>query len=273
MFPFQKILFPVDFSRRSEGAAHAVRAMAREFHAEVTALHVVESASADSAYEVSIAQARDKMEILIAKDLRDCKVQSFCERGDPARVIADYARHGQFDLIMMPTHGYGPFRRFLLGSITAKVLHDANCPVWTASHLENWPAVERVVLRQILVAIDFGPRSLCALQLAGQIGARFDAGISVAHVLAAGDYRSEDCRSEMRQSALKQVEEQLRTLRITATATLLDGSPGSAISEAADRMNADLIVIGRTHASDTQGQLGSNAYAIIARSPCPVLSV
>jgi hypothetical protein len=37
------------------------------------------------------------------------------------------------DLIVTPTHGYGLFRRFLFGSATLKVLHDAACPVWTAS--------------------------------------------------------------------------------------------------------------------------------------------
>ena len=40
----------------------------------------------------------------------------------------------------MPTHGYGPFRRFILGSNTAKVLHDADCPVWTGVHVEEIPA-------------------------------------------------------------------------------------------------------------------------------------
>ncbi len=43
----------------------------------------------------------------------------------------------------MPTHGYGPFRRFILGSVTAKVLHDADCPVWTGVHLEEAPPIER----------------------------------------------------------------------------------------------------------------------------------
>ena len=32
---------------------------------------------------------------------------------------------------MMPTHGCGPLRRFLLGSVTAKVLHDVSTAVWT----------------------------------------------------------------------------------------------------------------------------------------------
>jgi hypothetical protein len=33
------------------------------------------------------------------------------------------------------------------------------------------------------------------------------------------------------------------------------------------------MVIGRTHVMSGVGKLGANAYAIIAHSPCPVLSV
>ncbi len=59
--------------------------------------------------------------------------------GDPAQVITAFAHTQGVDLIMMPTHGYGPFRRLLLGSVTAKVLHDAECPVWTAVHMAKAP--------------------------------------------------------------------------------------------------------------------------------------
>ena len=59
---------------------------------------------------------------------------------------------------MMLTHDYGPFRRFLLGSVTAKILHDAACPVWTSAHLETWPVAGDVGIRKVLGAVDFGPR-------------------------------------------------------------------------------------------------------------------
>ena len=46
----------------------------------------------------------------------------------PIRIVS-YAREHTIDLIMMPTHGYGPFRSLLIGSVTAKVLHDIELPV------------------------------------------------------------------------------------------------------------------------------------------------
>jgi hypothetical protein len=48
---------------------------------------------------------------------------------------------------MMSTHGYGAFYRFLLGSVTAKVLHEIQCPVWTGAHLEEAPAREFSIRR------------------------------------------------------------------------------------------------------------------------------
>ena len=41
---FENILFPVDFSKRSQAAARQVAGYARQFHSQVTFLHLVESA-------------------------------------------------------------------------------------------------------------------------------------------------------------------------------------------------------------------------------------
>jgi nucleotide-binding universal stress UspA family protein len=278
MVPFSKILFPVDFSKRCQGAAHAVRAMAMQFQAEITALHVVEVASANSAYESLVAGAREKMDTLVAQDLIGCVVVPCFETGDPAQVILGYARNGHFDLIMMPTHGYGPFRRFLLGSVTAKILHDAGCPVWTGAHLETWPAIENLGIRKVLAAIDFGPHSSAVLQLASQVGGKFQASLTVAHVIPISSpflegYWIQQWRDEARKGALQHIQKLLSAARPAAEMEVLEGSPAWALSDAADRLDADLIVIGRTHVSENGGQLGANAYAIIARSPCPVLSV
>ena len=71
------------------------------------------------------------------------------------------------DLIVMGTHGFGGFRRMLLGSITAKVLHDARCPVFTSTHAESTPAT-LPPLRTILCAVDYGPQSEAVLRWADE---------------------------------------------------------------------------------------------------------
>jgi len=67
-------------------------------------------------------------------ELSGISVQRCVQSGDPALHITQYARQKKADLIMIPTHGYGSFRSLLLGSVTANVLHDAECPVWTTAH-------------------------------------------------------------------------------------------------------------------------------------------
>jgi nucleotide-binding universal stress UspA family protein len=71
----------------------------------------------------------EQMKRFVARHFPSTKLKAVVEEGDPAKIITNYAREHAVDLIMMPTHGYGPFRRFLVGSITAKVLYDELCPV------------------------------------------------------------------------------------------------------------------------------------------------
>ena len=84
--------------------------------------------------------------------------------GDPAVKIAEFTRDNRVDLVMMPTHGHGLFRRLLLGSVTSKVLHDVHCPVWTAAHAEKQHAQE--MPRKILCALDGSDKSLALAQWA-----------------------------------------------------------------------------------------------------------
>ena len=62
--------------------------------------------------------------------------------GDPEAQIAAFTQAEDIQLIVMPTHGYGVFRRFLIGSGTSKVLHDVSCPVLTGVHV-NAQAFDR----------------------------------------------------------------------------------------------------------------------------------
>jgi nucleotide-binding universal stress UspA family protein len=56
-------------------------------------------------------------------------VQGLVKTGDPASVILDTALEKEIDLIVMTTHGRSGFSRWMLGSITTKVLREACCPV------------------------------------------------------------------------------------------------------------------------------------------------
>src|SRR5258707_110280 len=78
----------------------------------------------------------------------------FVEFGETVEEILRHIRESGTDLVMMPTHGHGAFRRLLVGSITNKLLHDATCPVWTDAHIEEIPIGLRDECTDVFCGLD-----------------------------------------------------------------------------------------------------------------------
>ena len=77
----------------------------------------------------------------------------------------------------------------------------------------------------------------------------------------------------MREGAAKELLRLQRFVGADADFLIEDGEPAAVICEAAARLRADMLVIGRGSAAGVFGRLRTNAYAIIRQSPCPVVSV
>jgi len=286
-----RILVPVEFSPRCMGSAQYAEALARHFHCELVFLHVVRppftpyTAPDVMAYSNAIdlgadmqQQARTWLEAFLAGRFNSNRVAQEVLEGDPARTIVEYARDGGFDLIVMPTHGYGPFRRFLLGSVTAKVLHDAACPVWTGPHMETAPAYDSLEFRKILCAIDLEPESRAVLGWAGAFAQEFSGELHIVHAIATSERRAggwsfdPDWRADVSRRARGSIEQLQNELQTPGDVSIEIGEPPEAIREAAGRLGADLVVIGRGRPG-LLGRLRTNAYAILRESPCPVVAI
>ncbi len=288
MFAISKILLPIDFSERSFSAARSAIAVASHFNSEITFLHVISShremTSAEGALKVmespTVRAERERaLEDFMKEELRSLKVNRVVLGGDPARRIVEFADSGKFDLIMMSTHGYGPFRRFLLGSVTAKVLHDAHCPVWTGVHAEQAPREESGALAQIVCAIDLGCQSRETLEWAARLAAEMKAPLTLVHVVETlvphtlSFDLSPEWRKHVREEATAALENLEKDLGIHAAIHLEVGDVHKGVCLAATELKADWVVINRGADGGFGGRLRTNAYAIIRDSPCPVVSV
>jgi nucleotide-binding universal stress UspA family protein len=282
-----RILAPVEFAERCAGAVRYAKTLADHFGYELALLHVVPPpplGMAEEVYARSAAEVKEKLDAFLAAELSGSSVRRIVVKGDPARKIVQYALNERSDVILMATHGLGGFRRHLLGSNTAKVLHDADCPVWTGVHLEATGA-SPFPIRRILCAVDLGPQSANALAWASTLQKEFDARLTLAHAALtmpqwarrAAPYHEdapESSWSVTLRSAVQNELEQLRSDSEAAAEILVEaGEPAQVISETAQRLNADVLVIGRSSAAGARGRLRANAYAIIRQSPCPVVSV
>ena len=134
MFQLKKLLLPIDFSERCLGGARYAIPLVEHFHSELTLLHVISpidylSPEVQTFNEDRRKKASKQLDDFLCAALNHLNTRRILREGDPAEIIADQAVQDRSDLIMMPTHGYSPFRRLLLGSTTSKVLHDTECPV------------------------------------------------------------------------------------------------------------------------------------------------
>ena len=278
MFPPSNILFPVDFSARCTMAARMVETFARHFNAHLTLLHVVEPIMYTDLPVDATGIAEEQLDEYLPDSFADCDVERVLLHGDAAHQIVDFAHEERFNLIMLPTHGYGRFRRFILGSVAAKVLHDARCPVWTGTHMEHVPNVENYRFKNIVCAIDLGKQSCLALRWAGLFANEFGAQLTTVHAMPTAKdqpnvYCDQDWKQELSRIAKDKIQTLQRSLGLDGNITVIPDEVPFAVSTTALHNNADLLVIGRSVEDGMMGRLRTNAYSIIRQSPCPVVSV
>jgi len=210
-------------------------------------------------------------------DVPDEQIIRTVREGSPSAHIAQIARDEKPDLIVMGTHGNGLFRRMLLGSVTMKVLHDVDCPVWTCALQGDGAIRTRTGINRILCSIDMSPETVPLLQFAKEVAAFFDAKVELVHTvpeIVSRPSRYLDTPLHLHLQHLAQEEiskkqaEAGTDFPLTITGTVISAD----IADLAATRRADLILIGRGHISQKLGSWRTHAYDIIRRAPCPVLS-
>ncbi len=274
----ERILFPVDYSERCRAAVPTVRYFARHFGSEVTLLHVVEGRAAHAVDSPEAGEAAAALHAFRTRELDGQRCREVVAAGDPGERVAMEAEAGEFDLVMMPTRGQGAFRRLLLGSATAKVLHDTSKPVWTSAHIEDFLASAFLPVRRVLCALDLGPRSGEVLRFAAELQREFRSVLCVGHAIPWTSTAFEGTWApDLRSQFVGQAAESLRALtgefQLSAEVEVVDGPIHWGLADLCRRWGADVMVLGRTRAGDGSKGMGSNLYGVITHAPCPIISV
>ena len=260
-----RILVPIALSPACAWAAQYGALLADRFGSELMYFHAGDC-------------TRDTVEAFLAAAVEGTRHEITIRQGDPAEAIVEFAHETSPSMIVMPTHSYGRFRRFLLGSVTAKVLDDIDCPVLTGVHQEAVPRPVRAEILRIVCAVDAGEGSIRVFGMAREFGALFGATVTAVHAIPAADETS-DNRGEIEiwkylvQRAGEKLAPLGREAGVEISVSIAGGAVATVVREAALRERADLLVIGRGETQRTLGRLRTQAYSIIRHAPCPVLSV
>ncbi|HEY8368041.1 MAG TPA: universal stress protein [Thermodesulfobacteriota bacterium] len=138
-----KILFATDFSEGAAAARREVIRLARLLGAEVVVVHVLldEPDYFDRRIDMvtrppdathrELAQAKLDSELRLVQGAAGTAARGLLRRGSPAEEIVRAAADEQADLVVMGTHGAGFAGLIVIGSVTAKVIRTAPCPVMT----------------------------------------------------------------------------------------------------------------------------------------------
>lgn len=276
--PPKLIVAPIDFSEGAADVLSHMRSVAAHFKSKVVLIHVLEPFShpfemfgqgLETRPRTDVAMSR--LERLRDAELGDVETELKVLEGEPAETIVKTSEALGADLIVIPTRGRGPFRRFLLGSVAAKVLNDAALPVLTGVHLrERAPKGADIAPKSVVCAVDFDDRGLSAFSAASLITSTFRSKLTVVHALGASrrDFGSGPEAVKRAEDALKEFTNPPANAEIVAA----EGQPAKVTRDVALEAGADLMVIGRS-APGPLGRLRSHSYSIVAQSPCAVLSV
>ena len=153
----KRILLPTDFSDTAQHALGYAREMAERFGAEVHVLHVVADPTpqdwAVGAAALVVSDLLKTWEADAERHLAEVSLDGVetvraIRVGHAFYEILQYATDNAIDMIVMGTHGRGPVKHLLLGSVAEKVVRKAPCPVLTVRQpghefvMPGSPAVE-----------------------------------------------------------------------------------------------------------------------------------
>jgi nucleotide-binding universal stress UspA family protein len=292
MVKISRILVPVDFSERCLGMTHYARALAEKYDAEIVLLHVINPVfitpeigmappAAVAVPSWLISEKNKLLEEFAKPELAGVQVRRLVYEGIPEMQIVEIAKSEDVQLVVMPTHGYGVFRRFLIGSVTAKVLDDLPAAVLTGIHMEKHAHDGKEEFPTIACAVDMKAGSSQTLLSAARLATDFGAKLGVIHVRP-GQGQGSASNADLQPQLEELVTSELAKNNFSfASGRLVSSVQGGEIAQTicgfAERIGAKLLVIGRDHGEESggkpTGRLRTQTYSIIRQASCPVLSL
>jgi nucleotide-binding universal stress UspA family protein len=154
--------------------------------------------------------------------------------------------------------------------------------VWTAAHTGDPTLQSHTIFTSMLCAVDLNEGSAELLGKAAKFAASCSATLRLVHAVPGagegyGTYRDATRDRDFPHFLLSAAREEATRVQ-EAVGTKLEqcvagGEVSQVVRAAAERDEADLVIIGRGKLEASLGRLRTHAYSIIRDSPCPVLSL
>ena len=133
-----KVLAPVDGSESSKKALEMAIVIAKEAHAKLTVLEVIEEFGPLPGFYGAAPEGVDRVKWLSEQrfeevhpmlDEENVDWDRVVVEGYPADKICEIAEKDKYDIVVLGSKGRSAIGRFLIGSISDRVVHHAHCNV------------------------------------------------------------------------------------------------------------------------------------------------
>jgi nucleotide-binding universal stress UspA family protein len=275
---FKHLLIPLDGSRLAESVLPSVVYLARVTGATVTLLHVIERDAPQEVHgEHHLTNADDACiylgqvaERTFPPEMRLSIVEHVhtVEVGNVAQSIVEHVGEFAPDLIVLCSHGSGGLRDFLYGSIAQQVIAMGKTPVLVIEPEGKMPDTG---YRRTLIPLDGNPDHEQSIPIVTDLAKACGASLHLLVVVPTPDTLTPqqaatgrllpsttnailELAQEDAVAYLRDKLDQLKAEGLTVSAEVARGDPTAAIVATADRISADLIVLG------THGKAGWDAF-------------
>lgn len=281
-----KILLATDFSAASEKAAAYAKALAKLFLAAVEIVHVFDPSKVIGYEEATLILPLSERRQNSNDDLERVQIE-FMDAGIKAHTVSSeghwvgaailkVAKDDRVDLIVAGTESKNGEERRLLGSIAEEILRRATCPVLTVGPNVALPKAGPLVFKSIVFGTDFSVESAKAAALALSFAQDSGAHLYFCHVAAPypGWQREAPIVDVMFQAALEKLVPNSSYDWCSPECVLEHGDAAKGILAVAERVHADLIVLGPRKASFWLDHVEHGTTPnLLAKATCPVLTV
>ena len=291
------ILCTTDFSDYSNQTVVYGAAIAKEFDARLLVCHVIDLQFAAIYGTVhflppdlqtqSIETAQERIAELM--QAQPVPWEAVVSTGPPADEISRLVTERAVDLAISATHGRTGLKRFILGSVTERLMRSLKCPLLvvreTPPELMPDPG-QGLRFKKILVGCDFSPAANAALEYGVSLAQEFEAELHLIHVLEPQVYSdflattldeghgdTDGIRAELDRRLTELITPEVMNWCRVKT-VVVEGRPFEAITGYAGENDIDLVALGvRGYGVVETLFLGSTTDRVIRKAQCPVLSV
>lgn len=276
----KNILYATDFSRYSDAALPFALSIARKYASRIFVVHIISLTPFPKMPPTQALQA------VAAQAVREAKgtmrgVQARCKevpheglirRGDIWTEIGKIIKEEQIDMVVCGTHGRTGVSKTLLGSVAENIYRHAPCPVLTIGPNVAAEPDSLGDIHTILYPTDFSSESIAAAPYAVSLAHENQARLYLLHVTETPVSAAveDEVISRLRELVPPHVE-----LSCAPKAFVDFGDPAQKISDLAEELMVDLIVLGPRRPPLIPGAShlpAATAQYVISRAICPVLT-